>query len=58
MTFIGAGTCVIDANQAGSSNYNAAPQAQQSFAVGKGNQTITFTSTAPLRPSSAGRPTR
>ena len=28
-------------------NYNAAPQAQQSFTVGKGAQTITFTSTAP-----------
>jgi len=46
VSFIGAGTCVIDANQAGDANYNAAPQAQQSFAVGKGNQTITFTSTA------------
>jgi len=47
VSFIGAGTCVIDANQAGNANYNAAPQAQQSFAVGKGNQTISFTSTAP-----------
>ena len=47
MSFIGAGTCVIDANQAGNANYNAAPQAQQSFAVGKGAQTISFTSTAP-----------
>src|SRR6202035_2781096 len=44
---IGVGTCVIDANQAGDSNWNAAPQAQQSFAVAKGDQTITFTSTAP-----------
>jgi uncharacterized protein YodC (DUF2158 family) len=47
VSFIGAGTCVIDANQAGNANYNAAPQAQQSFAVGKADQTITFTSTAP-----------
>src|SRR5260370_4376236 len=47
VSFIGAGTCVIDANQAGNGNYNAAPQAQQSFAVAKGDQTITFTSTAP-----------
>jgi hypothetical protein len=47
VSFIGAGTCVIDANQAGNANYNAAPQAQQSFAVAKGDQTITFTSTAP-----------
>jgi hypothetical protein len=42
-----AGTCVIDANQAGNTIYNAAPQVQQSFAVAKGDQTITFTSTAP-----------
>jgi Bacterial Ig domain/Cadherin-like domain len=47
VSFIGAGTCVIDANQAGNANYNAAPQAQQSFSVAKGDQTITFTSTAP-----------
>ena len=33
VSFIGAGTCVIDANQAGNANYNAAPQVQQSFAV-------------------------
>ncbi len=48
VSFIGAGTCVIDANQAGNASYNAAPQAQQSFAVGKGSQTISFTSTAPV----------
>ena len=42
------GTCVIDANQAGNANWNAAPQAQQSVpVVAKGDQTITFTSTAP-----------
>ncbi|MFY9824126.1 MAG: hypothetical protein WAM82_22310 [Thermoanaerobaculia bacterium] len=34
VSFIGVGTCVIDANQAGNANYNAAPQVQQSFAVG------------------------
>ena len=48
MSFIGVGTCVINANQAGDANYNPAPQAQQSFPVGKGSQTITFTSTAPV----------
>jgi hypothetical protein len=48
VSFIGAGTCVIDANQAGNANYNAAPQVQQSFVVGKGTQTITFTSPAPV----------
>ena len=41
------GTCVIDANQAGNSNYNAAPQVQQSFPINKANQSITWTSTAP-----------
>src|SRR5262249_51511810 len=47
VSFIGVGTCVIDADQAGNANYNAAPQAQQSFAVSKADQTINFTSTAP-----------
>jgi uncharacterized protein YodC (DUF2158 family) len=56
VSFIGVGTCVIDANQAGDANYNAAPQAQQSFAVGKGDQTITFTSTAPAS-AKVGGPT-
>jgi hypothetical protein len=56
VSFIGAGTCVIDANQAGNANYNAAPQVQQSFAVAKGNQTISFTSTAPAN-ASVGGPT-
>ena len=46
-TFVGIGTCVVNANQAGNANYNAAPQVQQSFGVAKGSQTITFTSTAP-----------
>src|SRR5262249_57032698 len=47
VSFIGAGTCVIDANQAGNANYNPAPQVQQSFAVTRNDQTISFTSTAP-----------
>ena len=38
---------MIDANQAGDANYLAAPQVQQSFAIGQGAQAITFTSTAP-----------
>ena len=50
---------MIDANQAGNANYNAAPQVQQSFAVGKGSQTISFTSTAPAaRSGGRARPTR
>ena len=47
ITFIAAATCTINANQAGNANYNAAPQVQQTFTVAKGDQTITFTSTAP-----------
>ena len=31
LTMTGAGTIVIDANQAGNSNYNAAPQVQQTL---------------------------
>ena len=37
-----AGTCTIDANQAGNANYNAAPQVSRAFTIAKGNQTITF----------------
>jgi hypothetical protein len=47
VSFIAAGTCTINANQAGTANYNAATQAQQTFAVAKADQAITFTSTAP-----------
>ncbi|HUD40443.1 MAG TPA: putative Ig domain-containing protein [Dokdonella sp.] len=47
VTFQGAGTCVINADQPGDANYAPAPQVQQSFAVGLASQTITFTSTAP-----------
>ena len=36
------GTCTIAASQSGNSNYNAAPQIKQTFAIGVGNQTITF----------------
>ena len=47
VSFTGAGSCVIDANQAGNANFNAADQVQQKFAVDRGAQAITFTSTAP-----------
>ena len=33
VSFVGAGTCTVDANQAGSSDYTAAPTATQSFTV-------------------------
>ena len=56
VSFQGAGTCVIDANQAGDADWSAAPQVQQSFAVGKGSQTISFTSTAPTDARVGGTP--
>lgn len=34
VSFIGSGTCIIDANQSGNTSYAAAPQIQQSFTVG------------------------
>jgi hypothetical protein len=54
VSFTGVGTCTIDANQAGNANYNAATQAQQSFAVGKGSQTITFPNPGAQTYSSGG----
>jgi hypothetical protein len=54
VSVIGVGTCRVDANQAGNGNYQAAPQVQQSFAVGKASQTITFTSTPPANAVSWG----
>jgi len=33
VSFVGIGTCTIDADQAGSANYTSAPQVQQSFSV-------------------------
>ena len=46
VSFTAVGTCVINANQAGSTNYNPATQVQQSMLVGKGNQSITFNAQA------------
>lgn len=42
VTMVTAGTCTIAANQAGNTNYNAAPQVTQSVTISKANQTITF----------------
>ena len=52
VSFVGGGTCTINANQSGNGSYQAAPQAQQSFTVAaspppKSPQSINFTSTAP-----------
>ena len=46
VSFAAAGTCVIDANQAGNANYTPAQQAQQSFPVSLASQTISFTAPA------------
>jgi hypothetical protein len=55
VSFVGSGTCTIDANQPGNGSYQAAAQVQQSFAVGLGAQTISFTSTPPS-PAGVGDP--
>ena len=56
VTFGQPGTCVIDANQAGNANYQAAPQVQQTFTVQRRQmaQSITFTSTPPASPAVGG----
>jgi hypothetical protein len=45
--FVGAGTCTINADQAGNSSYQPAAQVQQSFTISLVSQTISFTSTPP-----------
>jgi hypothetical protein len=47
VSFVGLGTCTIDANQAGNTDYSAAAQVQQTFNVGPAIQSISFTSPAP-----------
>jgi alpha-tubulin suppressor-like RCC1 family protein len=54
VSFVGVGTCTIDANQAGNTEYEAAPQAQQPVTVSKRPQAITFISTAPSNASVGG----
>lgn len=54
VSFLTAGTCKLDINQSGNTNYNAAPQVQQTFTVGKGTQTVSFSSTAPASAVVAG----
>lgn len=49
-----AGTCVIDAGQAGNADYAAAQVAQQSIAVGKGAQAVNITSTPPANAKAGG----
>jgi hypothetical protein len=47
VSFSGAGSCVINADQGGNINYTSAPQLQQIFVVQKGLQALSFTSAAP-----------
>lgn len=47
-TILAAGTCSISASQAGDGTHAAAPDATQSFVVGKASQTITFTKPADI----------
>ena len=54
VSFTGPGTCTIDANQGGNGSYTAATQVQQSFNVGKGSQTLSFTSSVPASPKVGG----
>ncbi len=54
VSFGGTGTCVIDANQTGNGNYNAAAQAQQSFAISAASQTIAFPNPGPVTYSLGG----
>src|SRR5215218_6076092 len=42
MHLTGAGACTITASKAGDANYNPAPQATQTFSIGKSDQQITF----------------
>jgi hypothetical protein len=42
----GGGPCTVTASQAGDSNYNAAPDVAQTFAVAKASQTIAFAALA------------
>lgn len=54
MSFQDVGNCVLNFNQAGDANYAAASQVQQTFAVGKGSQTVAFTSSAPGSATNGG----
>ncbi len=53
VTLVGTGTCVLRAGQRGNGRYAAAPRVERAFAVGRGQQTITFPAPAPV-PLAAG----
>ena len=50
VNFTAAGTCAVDANQGGSTDYNAAATIQQQISVSQASQTTTMTSTPPCNP--------
>jgi hypothetical protein len=54
VSFIAAGTCTIEADQAGDATYQAAPQVEQSFAVGRRAQVVEFSSTPPATAAVGG----
>jgi hypothetical protein len=54
VSFTSVGTCILDADQAGDANYTAATRVTQTVLVGKGGQTIRFTSTPPAEPVFGG----
>ena len=54
VSLLAIGTCVIDANQAGNANYQAAPQVQQTVSIVLAGQVITFTSSVPSSPKVGG----
>jgi hypothetical protein len=56
VNYTGAGTCVIDANQAGNATYAAAPQVQQSVTVTLPTVPPAFTSDSPATTGTAGTP--
>ena len=47
VSITGAGSCTIEASQAGDANYNAASSVPQSFTIHKADQVITITTHAP-----------
>jgi outer membrane autotransporter protein len=53
VSFAGAGSCIIDANQLGNANYSAAPTATQTVTVSKGAVTLALASSR--NPSSFGQ---
>jgi hypothetical protein len=54
VNFIGVGSCVIHANEAGDPDYNPAPEVTRTISVNPGEQVIHFTSIPPANPRVGG----